>query len=63
MLKEKYFVLTSIDGPHDNVLVLKPPLVFAQADADELLASFEKVVVEDLPMMQFMTIGHGKTPT
>lgn len=23
----------SIDGPHDNVLVMKPPMCFSQADA------------------------------
>ena len=27
-LKDEHMILTSIDGPHDNVLVLKPPMVF-----------------------------------
>eukprot|EP00750_Incisomonas_marina_P006065 INCI14305.1.p1 GENE.INCI14305.1~~INCI14305.1.p1 ORF type:complete len:557 (+),score=79.50 INCI14305.1:278-1948(+) len=36
-LKSKHGILTTIDGPHHNVLVLKPPLVFSYADADYLV--------------------------
>eukprot|EP00566_Odontella_aurita_P013221 CAMPEP_0113534322 /NCGR_PEP_ID=MMETSP0015_2-20120614/5098_1 /TAXON_ID=2838 /ORGANISM="Odontella" /LENGTH=467 /DNA_ID=CAMNT_0000433477 /DNA_START=231 /DNA_END=1634 /DNA_ORIENTATION=+ /assembly_acc=CAM_ASM_000160 len=46
ILKEKYHVLTSIDGPDENVFVIKPPLVFSKKDADEFLASFEKALKE-----------------
>jgi ethanolamine-phosphate phospho-lyase len=38
-LKEKYRVLTSIDGPHDNVLVVKPPMVFSHDDVDEFISA------------------------
>jgi 4-aminobutyrate aminotransferase-like enzyme len=31
-------VLVSTDGPHHNVIKIKPPLVFGRADADVLLA-------------------------
>jgi len=47
-LKEKYSILTSIDGPHNNVLVIKPPMVFNKQDADEFVAGFKAVVLEDL---------------
>jgi ethanolamine-phosphate phospho-lyase len=61
-LKEKHSILTSIDGPHDNVLVIKPPMVFSKADVDELVGCFEKVVVEDLAQVEnIMSIS--KTPT
>ena len=64
MLKEKYFILTSIDGLNDNVLVIKPPMVFSKSDADMFLDCFEKVFRNDLVsvssnVIQDMTI----TPT
>ena len=34
-------VLISTDGPHDNVLKIKPPLAFGVAEADLLLAALE----------------------
>ncbi len=30
-------ILTSIDGRHDNVIVIKPPMCFSKADADRLV--------------------------
>ena len=38
-LKDEHRILTSIDGPHDNVLVLKPPLCFSEEDAETLVAA------------------------
>ena len=38
-LKDNHRILTSIDGPHDNVLVLKPPLCFSEANAATLIAA------------------------
>ncbi|WP_417583322.1 aminotransferase class III-fold pyridoxal phosphate-dependent enzyme [Pelagibacterium sp.] len=32
-------VLISTDGPHDNVLKIKPPMVFARAEADRLVSA------------------------
>jgi ethanolamine-phosphate phospho-lyase len=61
-LKEKYSILTSIDGPHDNVLVVKPPMVFSKADADEFVGCFEKVVLVDLAMEDDI-MDAEKTPT
>jgi 4-aminobutyrate aminotransferase-like enzyme/Ser/Thr protein kinase RdoA (MazF antagonist) len=40
-------VLLSTDGPYHNVLKIKPPLVFGEADADLLLATLERVLAED----------------
>lgn len=40
-------VLTGTDGPYDNVLKLRPPLVFASADADRLVASLDDILMED----------------
>jgi 4-aminobutyrate aminotransferase-like enzyme/Ser/Thr protein kinase RdoA (MazF antagonist) len=40
-------VLTGTDGPHHNVLKLRPPLVLTEADADLLLETFEAVLGED----------------
>lgn len=35
-------VLTSLDGPGDNVLVLKPPLAFSARDAAALLQALDE---------------------
>jgi ethanolamine-phosphate phospho-lyase len=45
-LKQDYHILTSIDGFHDNVLVIKPPMVFSKQDADLLVDRFERVAKE-----------------
>ena len=40
-------VLTGTDGPHHNVLKLRPPLVFSEEDAGLLLATLDEVLAED----------------
>jgi 4-aminobutyrate aminotransferase-like enzyme len=40
-------ILISIDGPLYNVLKLKPPMVFNEENADELVQVLEKVLGED----------------
>ncbi len=40
-------ILTGTDGPHDNVLKLRPPLVFTEADAHLLVATLDDVLGED----------------
>ena len=62
-LKEKYKILTSVDGPNDNVIVIKPPMVFTKDDASQFVSCFEKVLVEDLPLARKKLGGLGKTPT
>jgi 4-aminobutyrate aminotransferase-like enzyme len=40
-------VLTGTDGPHHNVLKLRPPLVFSEEDADLFLDTLGDVLQED----------------
>jgi 4-aminobutyrate aminotransferase-like enzyme len=40
-------LLVSTDGPLHNVLKIKPPLVFGEADADRLIAELDTVLAED----------------
>lgn len=40
-------LLTGTDGPHDNVIKLRPPLVLTLAEADLFLATFDRVLGED----------------
>lgn len=61
MLKEKYRVLTSIDGFHENVIVVKPPMVFAKEDAIEFVTCFEKCLIDLPPINKLHQLG--KTPT
>eukprot|EP00931_Biecheleriopsis_adriatica_P105615 TRINITY_DN80177_c0_g1_i1.p1 TRINITY_DN80177_c0_g1~~TRINITY_DN80177_c0_g1_i1.p1 ORF type:complete len:468 (-),score=104.06 TRINITY_DN80177_c0_g1_i1:32-1414(-) len=43
-MKDEHNILMSIDGPHDNVLVMKPPMCFSQGDTDTVLAALDKVM-------------------
>ena len=40
-------VLVGTDGPHHNVLKIKPPLVFSERDAEVLVSALESVLAED----------------
>jgi 4-aminobutyrate aminotransferase-like enzyme len=42
-----YGILISIDGPLNNVLKLKPPMVFSERNADEVVRVLDKVLEED----------------
>jgi 4-aminobutyrate aminotransferase-like enzyme len=42
-------VLISMDGPNNNVLKIKPPLVFTRDNADLLLDTLEKILKEGEP--------------
>jgi 4-aminobutyrate aminotransferase-like enzyme len=39
-------VLLSTDGPFENVIKIKPPLVFSRENADELVAGLDEVLGE-----------------
>jgi 4-aminobutyrate aminotransferase-like enzyme len=40
-------VLAGTDGPHHNVIKLRPPLVFSEADADLFMRTVEQILEED----------------
>jgi 4-aminobutyrate aminotransferase-like enzyme/Ser/Thr protein kinase RdoA (MazF antagonist) len=40
-------ILAGTDGPHHNVIKLRPPLVFSQADADLFVAALDAILQED----------------
>lgn len=40
-------VLIGSDGPYNNVLKIKPPIIFSQSDAEVFLEVFEEVLQED----------------
>jgi 4-aminobutyrate aminotransferase-like enzyme len=40
-------VLAGTDGPHHNVIKLRPPLILTDADADLFLSRFDEVIRED----------------
>ena len=42
-------VLVTTDGPKDNVLKLKPPMVFGRAEVDHLLQELTAILHEELP--------------
>ena len=44
---KEFGILMSSDGPHHNVLKIKPPLTFTKENAREVLFYFQKVLVED----------------
>ena len=40
-------ILTGTDGPHHNVIKLRPPLVFGEKDADLFVGALEEILRED----------------
>ena len=58
-LKEQHHILTSIDAPHDNVMVMKPPMVFSRTDADQFLGAL-RLVLAELPAAD---MDAERTPT
>ncbi len=40
-------ILAGTDGPHHNVIKLRPPLVFSESDADLFLKTLEAILEED----------------
>ncbi|MEQ8420163.1 MAG: aminotransferase class III-fold pyridoxal phosphate-dependent enzyme, partial [Arenibacter algicola] len=40
-------ILMSTDGPDHNVLKIKPPMVFSQENAKELVFYLKKIMAED----------------
>lgn len=40
-------ILTSTDGPDENVLKIKPPMVFSKSDTDFLISTLDRVLKED----------------
>ena len=39
-------ILLGTDGPHHNVLKIRPPMPFSEVDADELISTFDLVLVK-----------------
>ncbi len=40
-------ILAGTDGPHHNVIKLRPPLVFSEGDADLFLKLLDAILEED----------------
>ena len=40
-------ILTGTDGPHHNVIKLRPPLIISETDADILTAALQSILAED----------------
>jgi len=43
---KKSFILLSADGPHRNVLKIKPPMCFSKEDSDQLLNRLDEILTE-----------------
>jgi 4-aminobutyrate aminotransferase-like enzyme len=40
-------ILAGTDGPHHNVIKLRPPLIFSESDAALFCSAFESILKED----------------
>jgi 4-aminobutyrate aminotransferase-like enzyme len=40
-------ILAGTDGPHHNVIKLRPPLIFSESDAVSFCSAFEMILTED----------------
>jgi 4-aminobutyrate aminotransferase-like enzyme/Ser/Thr protein kinase RdoA (MazF antagonist) len=54
-------ILAGTDGPHHNVIKLRPPLLFSEADADLFCATLDTILQEDAaqPFPQPQTRSHA----
>jgi 4-aminobutyrate aminotransferase-like enzyme/Ser/Thr protein kinase RdoA (MazF antagonist) len=50
-------ILTGTDGPHHNVIKLRPPLIISEGDADLLTAALGQILAEDSAQPQ-SSFGH-----
>jgi 4-aminobutyrate aminotransferase-like enzyme/Ser/Thr protein kinase RdoA (MazF antagonist) len=54
-------ILAGTDGPHHNVIKLRPPLIFAEEDAGLFVAALESILQEDAAQ-SYATSGTQATP-
>ena len=54
-------ILAGTDGPHDNVLKLRPSLVFAAGDADYFVETLDGVLQEDAVQPGPFAYGSSRT--
>ena len=59
-LKDAHCILTSIDGAHDNVIVVKPPMCFSRANVDTFVGAMG-VVLRRITARDIANFRH--TPT
>jgi len=69
-MKEEHLILTSIDGPHENVLMIKPPMCFSRVDVDQVIDALDKILSTLQPRestpnwsQRVQTIARNRTPT
>ena len=43
----EYGILVGTEGPHNNVIKIRPPMPFSEGDADFLVATMETILTED----------------
>ena len=58
-LLTQHRILTSIDGPDDNVIVIKPPMCFNESNVDEFVSALKRI----LETFEKLEAGVGHTPT
>lgn len=44
-MKEEH-ILISLDGPHSNIIKMKPPMVFTKENVDEVISTLDRVLKE-----------------
>lgn len=53
-------VLTGTDGPHENVIKLRPPLIISEADAELFLKTLGRILGEDAAQPRYNARGVGR---
>jgi hypothetical protein len=53
-------ILLGTDGPWHNVVKIRPPMPFGEADADRLVETFERVLAEELEKGTQRRVAEGK---
>eukprot|EP00929_Paragymnodinium_shiwhaense_P124041 TRINITY_DN9887_c0_g2_i1.p1 TRINITY_DN9887_c0_g2~~TRINITY_DN9887_c0_g2_i1.p1 ORF type:complete len:514 (-),score=69.78 TRINITY_DN9887_c0_g2_i1:199-1740(-) len=58
-MKDEYQILTSIDGPFNNVIVMKPPMCFSTEDVQATISALDQVITT----LDCTNLEAGHTPT
>jgi ethanolamine-phosphate phospho-lyase len=55
-------VLLTTDGPLDNIIKIKPPIVFSEANVDHMIRELRELLAEELPQADLAVLLEPAQP-
>ncbi|KAJ8921891.1 hypothetical protein NQ315_008524 [Exocentrus adspersus] len=60
-LREEH-ILISVDGPHNNIIKIKPPMVFTKENVDEVISTLDRAFKEYRHNNEMYSVNSSKQP-